>query len=215
MTQKLGVSFFEMAENAAREVGRLVRAESRAGSTILILAGPGGNGGTGLILARRLLGFGYRPNVILIPDAARSETQKLHRVLRKLGIVVAKNARQREQMFKRADSIVDALLGYHGKGKPRGMMVSLIERANDSKKNIIAIDLPSGLDADTGRAAGATIRAKHTMTIALPKKGLLKRAARTYTGTLWLCDVGIPPTLYKNIGVRVGALFAKDTLFKI
>lgn len=215
MMEDLGVTFFMMVENAAREIARVARDQSGDGRRVLILAGPGGNGGDGLIVARRLSGWGFEPRVILVGDHMRNEVGVLLSILEKLGIFTQRNLEGMDELFVWADTIVDALLGYGASGKPRGAMAKLIEVANMSGKTIVAVDIPSGLDSDTGKPFQPTIRASHTVTIGLPKIGLFEETARPYIGNLWLCDIGIPPSIYRKIGIEVGPIFRQDTLIKI
>ena len=95
----------------------------------------------------------------------------------------------------RPDLIVDALLGYSLSGAPRGRAADLIEWANATKALILSLDLPSGLDATTGDAPGAVIAPRWTMTLALPKTGLLPQR----TGELYLADIGIPQAVYQRM----------------
>ena len=90
--------------------------------------------------------------------------------------------------------IVDALLGYSLSGAPRGPVADLIDWANATKTLILSLDLPSGLDATTGNAPGAVIAPRWTMTLALPKTGLLPERV----GELYLADIGIPQAVYQR-----------------
>lgn len=94
---------------------------------------------------------------------------------------------------------MDALIGYGLRAAPRGAAADLIEWANGSKAPILALDVPSGIDATTGVAPGLFIRPRWTMTLALPKTGLLPHC----TGSLFLADIGIPERAYREIGVPV------------
>ena len=91
--------------------------------------------------------------------------------------------------------MVDALLGYSLSGAPGGRTAELIEWANATKAPILAADLPSGLDATTGNVPGAVIAPRWTMTVALPKTGLLTERV----GELYLADIGIPPAVYERM----------------
>ena len=114
-----------------------------------------------------------------------------------------------------SDLIVDALIGYSIEGNPRYPVSEMIERANDSQRPIMSLDLPSGLDATTGEVYEPCIKAEYTLTLALPKKGLLVREARRYVGNLFLADIGIPPVLYRDMGIEVGNIFKDETVVRI
>jgi NAD(P)H-hydrate epimerase len=112
----------------------------------------------------------------------------------------------------RADLILDALIGYSLSGDPRGAVAEWIERVNVSKRPVLALDTPSGLDTTTGIPAASCIRAKATMTLALPKTGLLTPQAQSFVGDLYVADISVPPELYKRIGVTVAPIFSQETI---
>jgi NAD(P)H-hydrate epimerase len=121
-----------------------------------------------------------------------------------------------DQISSTPDLIIDALLGYSVKGAPRPPMDALVERANLSPAPILALDLPSGLNPDSGQPQEPTIRAVITMTLALPKVGLTKPAARDHVGQLWLADISLPAALYHEIGLKVSRdLFAQKDLLRL
>jgi NAD(P)H-hydrate epimerase len=121
-----------------------------------------------------------------------------------------------EDPWPEADVILDALLGYSASGAPRPPLDQLVRSANKSGTPILALDIPTGLDPDNGRPSDPTIRAAATLTLALPKAGLLADGARDYVGELWLADLGIPPSLYGELGLEVPAdLFSKDDIIRL
>jgi len=101
--------------------------------------------------------------------------------------------------------ILDALIGYGLNGPPYGLALDLIEWANTSTAPVLSLDVPSGLDADTGMPHGACIRAKQTLTLALPKCGL---TVAEYVGELWLADIGIGDDVYQKLGLEIYDPFA-------
>ena len=111
--------------------------------------------------------------------------------------------------------LLDALIGYGLDGNPRPEATVWIEKANAAGKLILALDTPSGLDTTSGTAGSPTVRADTTMTLALPKVGLMSESARSYVGCLYLADIGIPPGLYRKIGLEVGNLFEQETIIKL
>jgi NAD(P)H-hydrate epimerase len=80
---------------------------------------------------------------------------------------------------------------------------------------VVALDIPSGLEATTGEIYKPCIQASTTMTLALPKKGLLKQKARSVVGSLYLADIGVPNVLYKELGIEVEPMFIQDTIIKL
>ena len=165
------------------------------GSRVIVLAGCGGNGGGGLTAARRLSIWGADVSVVL--GASRSEFEGVPRhqldIVERLP-VLAREAPfdEMEDALRSADLILDALIGYSLRGAPREPIASVIRAANASRTPLLALDIPSGLNGDTGEVCDPTIRAVATLTLALPKAGLTRRAAAAWVGDLYLADISVP-----------------------
>jgi NAD(P)H-hydrate epimerase len=116
-----------------------------------------------------------------------------------------------------SDLCIDALLGYGIRGDPRPAVGDWIERLNAAAAPILALDVPSGLDATTGQAGNPCIRAAATLTLALPKTGLLLPAARQHVGSLLVADIGVPPELYARpeLGLEVQAIFGEGAIVRL
>ena len=99
-----------------------------------------------------------------------------------------------------SDLIIDALLGTGIKGAPKGLVQQVIDMINDVDKPVLSVDLPSGLDADTGAVPGCCVKASVTVTLAAPKVGLLVYPGRNYVGELFVADIGIPPSVLESAG---------------
>jgi len=113
------------------------------------------------------------------------------------------------------DLLVDAIIGYRLMGDPRAPASEWIREANKSQKPILALDAPSGLDSTTGQPSDPCIRATATLTLALPKAGLLSEGAREVVGELFLADIGVPWELYASMGLRVPALFGVGPILQL
>jgi NAD(P)H-hydrate epimerase len=111
--------------------------------------------------------------------------------------------------------ILDALIGYSLCGAPREPIASLIRAANSANLPVIAPDIPSGLDGDSGQANHPTIRADVTVTLALPKVGLVQPLAREWVGELLVADISVPDLVYQRLGMRVGPLFSRDDVVSV
>ncbi len=111
--------------------------------------------------------------------------------------------------------VLDGLLGYSLAGAPRGRTAQLIAAANNSRVPMLALDVPSGLSADTGVPFEPTTRARRTLTLALPKVGLLQPSAQTYVGELFVADISVPPRLYERFGLSVGSLFSTEDVVRV
>ncbi len=98
--------------------------------------------------------------------------------------------------IRRSQVVVDALIGYSLRGAPRGRVADLIHLCNQHAAQVLSLDVPSGLDATTGKAPGQVVRPDRTLTLALPKTGL-----RALRGEIYLADIGIPPEVYQRLGL--------------
>ena len=218
---EFGITLFQMMENAGRALARLARERFLAGDArgkrVLVLAGPGGNGGGGLVCARNLHNWGADVRVLVTTAAEgmRDVPRQQLRLLDAIGVstVVATEAAQ----LPEADIIVDALIGYSLRGAPSGAVAALVRAANRHRAPTLALDVPTGVDATTGEVAGDAIRADATLTLALPKTGLRTAAAEEYVGELYLADISIPAELYArpSLGIQVGPLFASDDIIRL
>ena len=219
----LGIALEMLMENASRGIARaaFTLLGGVAAKRIVALAGSGNNGGDALGAARHLAGWGADARAVLAVPADR-----LHRVprlqldlLRRLDLPVAvaaeTSARVIGEAFADADLVLDGLLGYSISGAPRGALAELIRAANRSGVPILAVDLPSGLDPDSGAALGLAVRAAATVTLALPKAGLLATSARGLVGELLLADIGIPAVAFARIGIDTRGLFVDGDLIRI
>ena len=111
-----------------------------------------------------------------------------------------------------ADLVIDALIGYSLRGDPVGTAAELITWANDQATPVLALDTPSGLDLTTGAAGTPAVWAAATLTLALPKVGLLNAPN---AGELYLADISVPSLVYQRMGIAVPALFRSSSLLRI
>ncbi len=218
MIEDLGISLLQMMENAGRALAALTRIHLAGVSRkhVLVLAGRGGNGGGGMAAARRLAIWGADVHVVLAhPESALADVPK-HQLssLRAIGVPVYQ-ADAAGSLIHETDVVLDALLGYSLDGPPREPEAGLIRAANAHAVPILALDVPSGLDPDSGEPHDPTIRATRTMTLALPKVGLMRPEAAGSVGELWLADISVPPHAYAGFGIVPGPLFAESDLIRI
>jgi NAD(P)H-hydrate epimerase len=201
--EQFGMNSLVLMENAGRGATDVLCSLGINGP-VVICCGKGNNAGDGFVVARHLELRGFAVRVLawstleqLSPDAAANAA-----ILRKLGIEIswltsietdAIAARTLEEALRGAAWIVDALLGTGATGAPRPPLDGVIRQLNASGVPIFALDVPSGLDCDTGEAADPTIRACHTCTFAALKPGLIVPAAAEFAGRLHVADIGIRP----------------------
>ncbi len=218
MASEFGVDTLQLMELAGQAVAtwareRFLGGDAR-GKRVLVLAGSGGNGGDGLAAARLLHGWGARPDIWLSHDIARLSAAAAHQARSLAAIELPLHPPSDETIsLPPADLVIDALLGFGLSGPSAGGAARLIAAANALPAPILAIDLPSGLDAASGEAYDPCIRADATLTLALPKTGLLAPAARPFTGELAVADIGIPPQIYARVGVESGRCSPRGALF--
>jgi NAD(P)H-hydrate epimerase len=217
MVDEMGISLLQMMENAGRslaEQGRRMLGGDVTGRRIKVLAGPGGNGGGGLAAARRLSIWGAE--VVVVLGQTRNQihgvpAQQLA-TLDRMAVETHGPEKIGGEDAGSAELVIDALIGYSLRGAPRDPIASLIRRTNASGTPVLALDVPSGLNADTGEPSDPTIRAAATLTLALPKGGLLGPAARAWTGDLYIADISVPPAVYRRLGVAVGPIFGRQDI---
>lgn len=184
--ERHGVVERVLMENAGRAAALVLdRIEERG--RVAVLAGSGNNGGDALVMARVLRSWGR--DVRVVACASRPPD---HSLLHSFELPV-EPVESGEDAIAWADVLVDGLLGTGSRGAPRERLAAIIERMNASGRPILALDLPSGVDATTGEVAGAAVRAGVTVTFGWPKLGCVLHPARSYCGRLLAVEIGFPP----------------------
>lgn len=183
--EKLGVPSIILMENA----GRSVAEEARGAKTVAVVCGTGNNGGDGFVAARHLLNSGTKVSLCLVgPRAKLKPDAKANlNILLKMGIKIKKTLAG----LAKHDLIIDALFGIGLNSPVTGPYRAAIEAINDSGVPVLAVDVPSGLDADTGKVLGVAVRAKKTVTFAAPKQGFFKADGPAYCGRIIIRDIGV------------------------
>ena len=193
--ERFGISVDWLMEAAGWQVARFCRGRTA------VVCGVGNNAGDGLAAARHLHSWGRLSSVSCV-DASRlrGAAARERDALGKLGIEVL-DALQLDG----AQVVLDGLLGTGLSRAPEGRFAAWIEAINSSRAQVIAVDLPSGLDADTGVAYAPTVRAHTTVTLGLAKPGLLQNDGPGVAGDVWVVDIGVPFEAYAAAGVQVPA----------
>ena len=220
MIEDYGITLLQMMENAGRNLARLAQQlflKKGEEKLVLILAGSGGNGGGALVCGRFLHNWGYSIRIGLskAEQAFSGVPRDQLNIMKKLGVNIT-NDRSFGPMQKFA-LIIDGLIGYSLSGRVSGLTAEWIEWTNQQDCPVLSLDVPSGLDATQGFLSEPVIRATATMTLALPKTGLIEELARKLVGHLYLADIGVPPQLYARppLNLSVGNLFRKESIVKI
>ena len=205
MIGRFGIGLAQMLENAGRSLAELAQARFAPGS-VTVLVGAGNNGGGGLAAARHLANRGVRVEVVVARTVAPGSLVEVQlRAALACGVTRAEDPGA-------GDLVIDALVGYGLTGPRRGRVAELAAWANALAVPVLALDVPSGLDLDTGIADPGAVRATATMTLALPKHGLLTAPE---TGELYLADISVPSRLYAELGMTVPVLFARGPVVRL
>lgn len=212
-----GMSGLVLMENAGRGCVDVLERLGIDGP-VIILCGKGNNAGDGFVIARHLEIRGHDCRVLLLapPDTLTGDAATNFAILQKTKVqimdlagragigtgdshtVSAEVLKQLDAQAANAAWIVDALLGTGTRGEPRPPYDIAIDWMNTQPAWKLAVDLPSGLDCDTGQPAAHTVRADHTCTFAAMKIGFTQPAAKPFLGTVHVCDIGVPPQLIER-----------------
>lgn len=206
--EKHGIPSIVLMENAGRQVadavGEMLRDDPRA--RVLIVCGKGNNGGDGLVAARHLLNRGADVQVALLApgDELRGDAAVNYRIARNIGVPLVEHADEEAVRVttSRAGMIVDAILGTGISGEVQGIARAAIEAVNRSPARVVAVDIPSGINADTGAVCGVAVQADMTVTFALPKLGLAQHPGVQHCGELRVADISIPRHLLESHSLK-------------
>jgi NAD(P)H-hydrate epimerase len=188
--------------------GKAAPSPSSSPPRVLVLCGPGNNGGDGGVVARHLDAWGYPVRIVWFTrrELLRGDALAQWDILERAGVdqqawhddhAADPTPAEVDSLVADADWLVDGLLGTGLTRPVEGTLRSVIEAMNRSGKPILALDLPSGLDADTGMPLGAAVRARATATFVAPKLGFAAPGAADYTGEVAAIDIGLPRCLLR------------------
>lgn len=203
--ERYTISGLVMMENAGRHAAEIILDEFGPGGRVLICCGAGNNGGDGCVIARHLHNAGCQVRLFLAGDGARmsADMEANFRIVQAMGLVWKAESAEPTTVadtIGKDEVVVDALLGTGFHGEVRSPIAELIEAVNTSvKRATVAVDVPSGLDCDTGIPAQATICADLTVTFVAEKPGFSADAAAPYIGRVAVADIGVPRELVADI----------------
>lgn len=203
--EKYGLSGLVLMENAGRGVADRL-CEMGIDGRVVICCGKGNNAGDGFVIARHLDLRGFDVRVLLWAEPAElvGDAAANFHILQQTGVPIEvfsgrHDAARLDEPLAGAAWIVDALLGTGARGEPRPPIDAVIDQLNAAAVPKLAVDLPSGLDCDTGEPAVHTIRAAATCTFVAAKPGFFVAGAEQYTGELHVLDIGAPPGLVRDV----------------
>jgi len=199
---EFGMPGVVLMENAGRGAAEVLHSLGIHGS-VVICCGKGNNGGDGFVMARHLDNRGVPVRVLLFarPDELTGDAAVNFGIIHKAGLPLVVHAEHRldaatvRQELAAAEWVVDALFGTGLSGLVRPPLDQIIAAINASPARVFAVDIPSGLDCDTGQPLGPTVRAQHTATFVALKKGFAEPAAREWLGQVHVVDIGVPRRL--------------------
>jgi len=207
--QDHGIPGIELMNRAGEAVYRLLCAHWPRSRRIVVVCGGGNNGGDGLVVARLARQQGRDAQVLQLQSASALKGDAA-RALKDCMSAGAKCSPFHPEALREADLIVDALLGIGLDREVAGEYRAAIDAINTMGKPILAIDIPSGLNADTGRVMGAAVRAEATMTFIGVKRGLLTGEGGDVSGELYFDDLGVPAEAYDGVASSVRRLRLAD-----
>ncbi|WP_182865775.1 NAD(P)H-hydrate epimerase [Stieleria mannarensis] len=208
--ESYGISGLVLMENAGRGAAEQIAAlrhDSGADGNraVCILCGPGNNGGDGYVIARHLelLGVPVRIVSMVATDRLTGDAFANAAIAMKAGlpIQVARSAENLDQLLLDDEFVVDCMLGTGATGAPRGLYADAVKIANARRGLRVAIDLPTGLDCDTGIPSEVTFRADLTVTFVAEKDGFSNADAKPWLGTIRVVGIGVPKALLMEFGV--------------
>jgi NAD(P)H-hydrate epimerase len=194
-SEYFGVSRLQLMENAGHNVAVEVASRFPQAKNVAVFCGLGGNGGDGFVIARHLSSLGFKVTVILAgkakeitDEAALKNWEALQFLKDSISIYEVYDSALIPEVT--ADIVIDALLGIGTKGKLRPPILQLVQKINLMNAFKVAVDVPTGIDSDTGEVLGEAVKANLTITFHKTKKGLEK--AKEYVGELIVKDIGLP-----------------------
>ena len=213
-----GISADTLMENAGKQVALEVRKIPGEvfNKNIIVLAGPGNNGGDGLVAARYL--DGWEAKVHLFLPGERSENDPNLKLVNQSRILVYKSIDQLGNLLRDADIVIDALFGTGSNRPIEGVYKEALAKVTEAKQKhyrfkVVAIDLPSGMNADSGYCDPSCLKADYTVTLGYPKIGLFTGKGPEKTGTVIVADIGIPDYMVRDVKLELlTGKWAKDAL---
>jgi NAD(P)H-hydrate epimerase len=211
----IGIPSLLLMENAGRGVADSIKERYPNCKKAVVIVGRGNNGGDGLVVARYLINSGVEVKTFIIGEKEKLSppTKTNASILEgmKAPIKYIQDVKEVAAEMEKTDLVIDALLGIGIKGEVRGLYRKVIELINASQ-NIVAVDIPSGLEASSGQIAGVCVKANLTVTMELPKLGLLLYPGREYVGELVVKKIGYPTRLVEEFETNLELV--EDALVK-
>lgn len=220
---KIGIPSICLMESAGKDVAYKVKDYiiKKDKSSILIVCGKGNNGGDGYVIARYLHNFGFDVRVFILTDSAliKGDAKINLNIIKNMGIFVAeilemKQIKFFEKNIKECDVVIDAIYGTGLNGEVVGIAKEIINIINESEKYVISVDIPSGINGDTGHIQGIAVKANETMTMQFIKKGLVVYPGAEYAGKIEIAEIGIQNDLMDKCKNSYNLITDEDVILK-
>jgi NAD(P)H-hydrate epimerase len=213
------IELIQMMENAGRNLAHLARVRfldgDPRGKEVIVLAGTGGNGGGAMVAARRLHNWGAKVSVFVSRQPEKAVPSHQLNILEKMKLDLHLGTIPHPRQS--AALVLDGVIGYSLNGNPRGNSGDLIQWTEGHPAPVLSLDTPSGIDLTSGMVFHPVVKAVATMTLAMPKKGLLAEHTRELVGELYLADISVPPGLFQGpeLDFQPGPIFAQSEIIRI
>lgn len=217
-----GIPGIVLMENAGLRTVEVIEEilQDASGKSVVVLAGRGNNGGDGFVIARHLINAGVQVTLFVLGKSSQLTPDALtnYRILERMNADIYSLYKEEDLdrlmlYLLSSDLVVDAMYGNGFRGSLNDFESRVVTMVNWTRLPVVSVDIPSGLEADTGRVHGEAVRATHTVTFALPKIGLILEAGQEYAGTLSVADISMPRTLLEDPDLK-NHLITEDMIAK-
>ena len=217
LSEDYGISTLQVLENAGLNLAVLARdkflGNEPNGKKVVVVTGPGSNGGGAMVAARRLRNWGASVSLLLTEPNGKFEKETVEQfsICQKQNIPIV-------ETIGKANLVIDGIKGYEFKGRLSNYEIKIVGEINDSGIPVLAFEMPTGLDLSTGSPGEKTIKAEATLGLAIPKYGHFRQKAAKFIGELFLSDICVPVEIYKSLKIpteNLARAFGESPVVKI
>ncbi|MBF0344125.1 MAG: NAD(P)H-hydrate dehydratase [Nitrospirae bacterium] len=200
--EDIGIPSCVLMERAGVAVAKRIM-ERFSPTEVIVLCGGGNNGGDGIVAARELFNYGFNVKVFLLTDitAISSDSRQQYEIAKRLGVDIAYRPVLKESDIGRA-IIIDAIMGTGLRSNVKEGVADIINLLNEHERDVFAVDMPTGVSADTGSIMGCAVKARWTITFGLPKRGQVQYTGKGHVGELIIENIGFPRTLLSSESIK-------------
>lgn len=213
LANESGISFFQLMENAGSYCARVIRQtfENTNKRNVLVVCGKGKNGGDGFVIARKLSEYGYDPTVMMTMGLpVDEESSEMLSRIRAMGITVVHYDETTDKYFENAQIIVDCIFGVGFKGEPNEKIAELFEKINSASATVVSIDVPSGLEGNSGKLTASHIKADMTIAVLVLKPVHVLKPSIESCGRVVVAPIGIPEKCFADVNATLFTMSADE-----